>query len=121
MPEEYAEELKKGITEGNVTYEELKSGDKVILDRALLYSIRITVNSIRNDETTRKNPGNGGKPRKIKGFSELMKRGGTRIDTFFEKRAYFSEQKEKLSTLSTKRAGKPHKQRVPGSFLNWNE
>lgn len=24
----------KGITEGNVTYEELKSGDKVILDRA---------------------------------------------------------------------------------------
>lgn len=86
-----------------------------------MYSIRITVNSIRNDETTRKNPGNGGKPRKIKGFSELMKRGGTRIDTFFEKRAYFSEQKEKLSTLSTKRAGKPHKQRVPGSFLNWNE
>lgn len=37
VPEEYAEELKKGITEGNVTYEELKSGDKVILDRALLY------------------------------------------------------------------------------------
>ena len=36
-PEEYAEELKKGITEGNVTYEELKSGDKVILDRALLH------------------------------------------------------------------------------------
>ena len=34
---EYAEELKKGITEGNVTYEELKSGDKVILDRALLH------------------------------------------------------------------------------------
>lgn len=81
-----------------------------------MYSIRITVNSIRNDGTTRKDPGNGGKPRKIKGFSELMKRGGTRIDTFFEKRAHFSEQKEKLSTLSTKRAGKPHKQRVPGSF-----
>ena len=81
-----------------------------------VYSIRITVNSIRNDGTTRKDPGNGGKPRKIKGFSELMKRGGTRIDTFFEKRAHFSEQKEKLSTLSTKRAGKPHKQRVPGSF-----
>lgn len=88
---------------------------------AEMYSIRITVNSIRNDGTTRKDPGNGGKPRKIKGFSELMKRGGTRIDTFFEKRAHFSEQKEKLSTLSTKRAGKPHKQRVPGSFLNWNE
>ena len=86
-----------------------------------VYSIRITVNSIRNDGTTRKDPGNGGKPRKIKGFSELMKRGGTRIDMFFEKRAHFSEQKEKLSTLSTKRAGKPHKQRVPGSFLNWNE
>lgn len=37
VPEEYAEELKKGITESNVTYEELKSGDKVILDRALLH------------------------------------------------------------------------------------
>lgn len=37
VPEEYTEELKKGITEGNVTYEELKSGDKVILDRALLH------------------------------------------------------------------------------------
>lgn len=37
VPEEYAEELKKGITEGNVTYEELKFGDKVILDRALLH------------------------------------------------------------------------------------
>ena len=37
VPEEYAEELKKGITEGNVPYEELKSGDKVILDRALLH------------------------------------------------------------------------------------
>ena len=86
-----------------------------------MYSIRITVNSIRNDETTGNEPGNGGKPRKIKGFSELMKRSGTRIDTLFEKRAHFSEQKEKLSTLSTKRAGKPHKQRVPGSFLNWNE
>lgn len=54
-----------------------------------LYSIRITVNTIRNDGTTRKEPGNGGKPRKIKGFSELMKRGGTRIDTYFEKRANF--------------------------------
>lgn len=90
-------------------------------EEAEVYSIRITVNSIRNDGTTRKEPGNDGKPRKIKGFSELMKRGGTRIDMFFEKRAHFSEQKEKLSTLSTKRAGKPHKQRVPGSFLNWNE
>ena len=90
-------------------------------EKVLVYSIRITVNSIRNDGTTRKDPGNGGKPRKIKGFSELMKRGGARIDKFFEKRAHFSEQKEKLSTLSTKRAGKLHKQRVPGSFLNWNE
>lgn len=90
-------------------------------NQGFMYSIRITVNSIRNDGTTRKDPGNGGKPRKIKGFSELMKRGGARIDKFFEKRAHFSEQKEKLSTLSTKRAGKLHKQRVPGSFLNWNE
>lgn len=94
---------------------------KDMVDKDYMYSIRITVNSIRNDGTTRKEPGNDGKPRKIKGFSELMKRGGTRIDMFFEKRAHFSEQKEKLSTLSTKRAGKPHKQRVPGSFLNWNE
>lgn len=37
IPEEYAEELEKGIVEGKVTYEELKSGDKVIVDRALLY------------------------------------------------------------------------------------
>ena len=102
---------------------QVMKGEKgiTIIAPAPLYSIRITVNSIRNDGTTRKDPGNGGKPRKIKGFSELMKRGELRIDTFFEKRAHFSEQKEKLSTLSTKRAGKPHKQRVPGSFLNWNE
>lgn len=37
VPENYAEELEKGICEGGVTYEELKSGDKVILERALLY------------------------------------------------------------------------------------
>ncbi|MGF7011174.1 putative ABC transport system permease protein [Lachnospiraceae bacterium PF1-21] len=37
IPEEYKEELEKGITEGSVTYEELKSGDKVIIDRTLLY------------------------------------------------------------------------------------
>jgi putative ABC transport system permease protein len=37
IPPEYASELEKGITKGKVTYEELKSGDKVILDRALLH------------------------------------------------------------------------------------
>lgn len=37
VPEEYAEELEKGITEGKVTYEELKSGEKVIIDKSLLY------------------------------------------------------------------------------------
>lgn len=36
IPEEYADELEKGIKKGKVTYEELKSGDKVIIDRALL-------------------------------------------------------------------------------------
>lgn len=36
IPEEYAAELEKGITRGKVTYEELKSGDKVIADRMLL-------------------------------------------------------------------------------------
>lgn len=35
IPEEYARELEKGIEKGKVTYEELKSGDKVIMDRAL--------------------------------------------------------------------------------------
>lgn len=37
VPKEYAKEIERGITEGKVTYEELKSGDKVIVDRALLY------------------------------------------------------------------------------------
>lgn len=37
IPEEYAKELEKGIIKGNVTYEELKSGDKVIIDRALQF------------------------------------------------------------------------------------
>lgn len=36
IPEEYAEEIEKGIIEGNITYEELKSGDKVVIDRVLL-------------------------------------------------------------------------------------
>lgn len=36
IPEEYAKELEKGIVEGKVSYEELKSGDKVIVDYALL-------------------------------------------------------------------------------------
>ncbi len=34
---EYAKELEKGITEGQITYEELKSGDKVIVDTAFLH------------------------------------------------------------------------------------
>ncbi|MCM1542322.1 MAG: ABC transporter permease [Blautia sp.] len=37
IPEEYAEEIEQGIIEGSVTYEELKSGDKVVLDSILLY------------------------------------------------------------------------------------
>lgn len=37
IPEEYAGELEKGIIKGKVTYEELKSGDKVIIDNAMLY------------------------------------------------------------------------------------
>ena len=37
VPEIYADELAKGISEGQVTYEELKSGNKVIMDRALQY------------------------------------------------------------------------------------
>lgn len=37
IPEEYAKELERGIVRGSVTYEELKSGDKVIADSALLY------------------------------------------------------------------------------------
>lgn len=37
IPEEYAKELEKGIIEGQVTYEELKSGDKVIADNGLLH------------------------------------------------------------------------------------
>lgn len=36
IPEEYAEEIEKGIIEGNITYEELKSGDKVVIDKVLL-------------------------------------------------------------------------------------
>lgn len=37
VPEKYAGELEKNIVKGKVTYEELKSGDKVIADRALLF------------------------------------------------------------------------------------
>ncbi|MGN1142134.1 MAG: ABC transporter permease [Oliverpabstia sp.] len=37
VPENYADELEKGISEGEVTYEELKSGNKVLMDRALQY------------------------------------------------------------------------------------
>lgn len=37
VPEEYADELEKGIIEGSASYEELKSGDKVIVDKNLLH------------------------------------------------------------------------------------
>lgn len=37
VPESGKELLKNGIIEGNATYEELKSGDKVIIDKNLLY------------------------------------------------------------------------------------
>lgn len=37
VPEKYAKMLEDGIIEGKVTYEELKSGDKVILDKNMLY------------------------------------------------------------------------------------
>lgn len=37
LPEEYAEELEAGIIEGAVDYEELKSGEKVVVDNSLLY------------------------------------------------------------------------------------
>lgn len=37
VPEEYAKELEDGIIEGNATYEDLKSGDSVIVSRFLLH------------------------------------------------------------------------------------
>lgn len=37
IPEKYADELEKNIVKGKATYEELKSGDKIIVDRALLF------------------------------------------------------------------------------------
>lgn len=37
VSQEYAKEVEKGIRTGHVTYEELKSGDKVIADKALLH------------------------------------------------------------------------------------
>ncbi|MGN0496283.1 MAG: ABC transporter permease [Lachnospiraceae bacterium] len=37
VPESGKELLEKGIIEGSITYEELKSGDKVIIDKNLLY------------------------------------------------------------------------------------
>lgn len=54
IPEEYAKELEKGIIEGNTTFEELKSGDKVILDKTLLHwyptlSIGDTIELTMND------------------------------------------------------------------------
>lgn len=37
IPEEYAAKLEKGIVEGNTTYEELKSGDKLIAEKAFCH------------------------------------------------------------------------------------
>lgn len=37
VPEEYAKELEDGIIEGSAAYEDLKSGEKVIIDRSLLH------------------------------------------------------------------------------------
>ncbi len=37
VPDVYAEKLEKGIIKGKATYEELKSGDKIVIDRAVLY------------------------------------------------------------------------------------
>ncbi|MDE5965401.1 MAG: FtsX-like permease family protein [Lachnospiraceae bacterium] len=37
VPEEYAKNVEKEILDGHVTYEELKSGDKVVLDNKMLY------------------------------------------------------------------------------------
>lgn len=37
IPEKYADELEKNIVKGKATYEELKSGDKIIVDRAFLF------------------------------------------------------------------------------------
>ena len=37
VPEAYAKELERGIIKGTATYEELKSGDKVILDSVMQY------------------------------------------------------------------------------------
>lgn len=36
VPEEYADEIERGIVEGNAAYEDLKSGDNVIVDKNLL-------------------------------------------------------------------------------------
>lgn len=37
VPAQYADMLEEGITEGEVTYEELKEGDKVVVDETLLH------------------------------------------------------------------------------------
>lgn len=37
VPESQKERLENGIIEGQITYEELKSGDKIIIDKNLLY------------------------------------------------------------------------------------
>lgn len=37
IPESFADELEKGITKGRATYEDIKSGDKVVLDQTFFY------------------------------------------------------------------------------------
>ena len=37
IPEEYASEIEDGIIEGEATYEDLKSGDKIVIDKTLLH------------------------------------------------------------------------------------
>lgn len=37
IPEEYADEIEKGLSKSKVTYEDLKSGDKAVVDRALVH------------------------------------------------------------------------------------
>lgn len=37
LPEEYATEIEDGIIEGKATYEDLKSGEKVVIDKSLLH------------------------------------------------------------------------------------
>lgn len=61
IPEEYAGELEEGIREGKATYEELKAGDKIIIDRTLRHwypelevGKKLTLSVCDGDETYEK-------------------------------------------------------------------